>query len=482
MRAASANATGGVPCVVLVNPPFRYFPEVKHSSDSYTRPPLGIAYLASYLKAYHPEEVNVRLIDSEAQNYTDWDKLVGDILQMEPDIVGFSTVTGTVSAVSRIAKKIKQSRPAITTIAGGPHVTALPDTPIDGIDVNIFGEGEESLLEYLQEVLLGGSKKDIRGCIRFENGEIASRGERRPFIEDLDSVPIPARQLLPQASYFHSYPYPDVHNFTTMFTARGCPFNCNFCGNETLWERKVRFHSMERVFEEIDHIVAGGTNLIFFDDDTFNVSDRRVFEICAYVRRVHPSLRWICHIRADRVKAETLKEMKRSGCIEVQVGVESGDESVLASTDKAVTLLQLREAFLLLNEVKINSWGTLILGNMGETPQTIRKSIDFAKQINPTYATFIILLPFPGTPIFDAYKEKGYIRTYDWEDYSWHGEPVIDLPGLSASDLVALRKKAFLEFYMRPSKLYQIGLNTIQSLSIREISRNFKAWFSLVNR
>ncbi len=481
MKASSNIIKNSILRITLVNPPFKYFPGMKILINSYTRPPLGIAYLASYLQISFPEKIKLKLIDCEAEKFCNYNQVIKAILKNHPHIVGFSVVTGTFKVVSELSRVLKKIDPNIRIIAGGPHITALPEEYIPGVDVKIFGEGEITLFEYITEIFLGGSTADIKGCIQFKDKKIVSHGGPRPLIKNLDLIPIPVRELLPTRSYFHSYPYPKVRNFTTMLTSRGCPYNCNFCGNEKIWGKKVRFHSLERIFEEIDLIIYQGINLIFFDDDTFTVNKSRVSKICKHIRRFHPHLRWICHARADTIDLEILTEMKKSGCVEIQVGVESGDPYVLEKTDKSLSIEEIRKAFALLNKVKLNTWATFILGNSGETPTTIRKSIKLAKEINPTYCSFIVLLPFPGTRIFEKYKKRGYITTFDWNRYSWHGRPIISTKALTDKDLIAWRKRANLEFYLRPPKLLETSFNMIQAFSFREIMRNFLAWWTLVS-
>jgi radical SAM superfamily enzyme YgiQ (UPF0313 family) len=424
--------------------------------------------------------VDFHLLDCELEKFRSDAEVVKAILLTRPHVVGFSVATGTVKAVGDIARALKAVEPELRIAAGGPHIAALPEEAIPGVDANIFGEGEITFLEYLQKVVLGRARGEIAGCIQFRDGDIVSRGSRRDLISNLDDVPMPARRLLRNHAYFHSYPYPRVHDFTTLFTSRGCPHNCNFCGNEVIWGGRIRYHSLARTFAEIDQVVAEGYDLIFFDDDTFTASKSRVLKICEYVKARYPRLQWICHVRADTVDRETLAAMKKAGCVEAQVGVEAGDPDVLSRTDKSLTVEQVRQAFAWLHEVGINSWATFILGNQGESPETIRASLELAKEIDPTYCSFIVLLPFPGTRIFQAYKDAGFITTFDWEKYSWHGMPVINTDRLSTLDLVHWRKRAYLEFYLRPRKLLQTVYNVVRSRSSREIMRNFRAWKVLV--
>lgn len=479
-RAQACNRSAPALKLVLVNPPFRYHPGVKGSSFNYTRPPLGIAYLAAYLRENFPTPLGIRLFDCEAEKIRTSQGAVRAITEFDPDVVGLSTVTGTYHAVSEIAQGIKRAMPNVVTIAGGPHITALPKEPTSGIDVKIVGEGELSLLQYLKARFLDGESSEIDGCIVFEDGKIVSCRPARNLIEPLDTIPIPARDLFRRRAYYHSYPYKGGRNFTTMFTSRGCPFNCTFCCNELLWGRMVRYHSLEKVYQEIDSLVKDGYNLVFIDDDTFTSNTKRVASICEYIKHNHPAFRWICHIRADTADREILTLMKAAGCVEVQVGIESGDEQILKNINKGMDLGSARKIFPILHSLKINSWTTFIIGNSGETPKTVRETIEFAKELDSTYCSFIVLLPLPGTHAFEEFRKNGWITTYDWRCYSWHGYPVIDLPELSSDELVKWRKRAYKEFYLRPKKLVQSAVNMLKALSWREMVRNLFAWWVLI--
>lgn len=352
--------------VVLVNPPFQYFEGFGATAANYTRPPLGIAYLAAYLRDQLAGKIDIRLLDCGAAGLTEPTRIVRAVLDGKPHLAGFSTVTGTFHTVSALAEMIKAQSPETTIVAGGPHITVLPEEPMPGVDVKIVGEGEISLLEYIEKILLGGEETEVSGCLRLKEGRVIAGGAPRPPIEDLDRLPIPARDLLPADGYFHTYPYPGVHRFTTLFTSRGCPFHCRFCGNERLWGSRMRLHSLARVRAEIAAVVAKRYNLIFFDDDTFTADRGRVSAICEHLREAHPRLRWICHARADTLDGELTKAMKSAGCVEVQLGIEAGDPEVLRNTDKGLTIEQIRAAFAHLHAAQLNSWATVIFGNPGE--------------------------------------------------------------------------------------------------------------------
>jgi radical SAM superfamily enzyme YgiQ (UPF0313 family) len=174
--------------------------------------------------------------------------------------------------------------------------------------------------------------------------------------------------------------------------------------------------------------------------------------------------------------------MKKSGCVEMQIGVESGDQQILDNVNKNLDLGAVEKTFAAIRDVGINSWATFILGNDSEDEDSIEKSIKFARKINPTYCSFIILLPFPGSKIYERYKRKGFIKTDDWDRYSWHCAPIISLDTIDSDGLMKMRRRAYMEFYLRPTKLLEITANTLRAMSMREILRNVHAWYSIVKQ
>ncbi len=465
--------------VVFVNPPFVYFPGAGKSSPNYSRPPLGIAYLASYVKQYLGHPVELALVDCPGENLNSAADVARRVAALRPDAIGLSVVTATRDVAGELAERWRAACPGVPVILGGPHITALPDEPAPFVDALIVGEGEQTIVEYLQKRVLQQSTEEILGCRLLHDGMAQTPLSPRPFIEPLDHIPIPARELLPNDAYVHSYPQ-RYRRFTTMFTSRGCPFNCSFCSNEALWRGTVRYHSAARIREEIDRVMCDlGVDLIFFEDDTFLANRALSSAVMAYLRTKRPALSWVCHTRADTLSAETLAEMEASGCVEIQIGVESGNQEILDKTDKRLRLETVRHAFQLLRRTRIKSWATFILGNEGETRETFKQTLNLALEIDPSYASMIILLPFPGSRAFRSYADKGYLTTYRWSDYSWHGDPVFSLPHLSSAQLVKLRSRAYRRFYLRPRKLLHIFMDVVKASSLREILRNMRFWLSL---
>lgn len=467
--------------VVLVQPPFRYFPKNK-AQLSYTRPPLGLAYLAGWLRCYHGDRFSVRILD-RITSEDDPASLAQQILAYRPRVVGLSVVTGTVGIAKEIAVHLRRRAPSVRIVVGGPHVSVRPKDLGAVVDAAVVREGEESFSDLL---IAWQEGREILGIPGVWSPEAPSRFRDRGFIRELDTIPPPARDLLSVRAYYHTYPYRvsrDHPNFSTMFTSRGCAYDCSFCGNSALWRARVRTFSLERIRAELDEMTERDrVGLVFFDDDSFTMSRSRVMSICALIRERYPYLRWIVHTRVDRVDREILMEMKRSGLVEIQFGLESGDAHVLDRMGKGISLKQSIQAVRWCQELGIRTWGTFILGCPGETQETLALTVRFAKRVDPTYASFIVLLPFPGTRVFEEFDRAGYLRTREWSDYSWYAEPVFETPELSADELLRWRRRANIEFYLRPSKIASVVRDLVASGSPRELWRDLNVWWSLVAR
>jgi radical SAM superfamily enzyme YgiQ (UPF0313 family) len=202
-----------------------------------------------------------------------------------------------------------------------------------------------------------------------------------------------------------------------------------------LWKRRIRYRSLDNVFGEIEELVSKhACSFLYIYDDNFTANHSRLMDFCMRKQKYFPDLKWFCHTRADSISSEDIVgQMSAAGCVEVQVGVESGVEEVLRDCNKRERLGSILKAFKLLN-----------------TEETIKETIRFATKLDPTYASFMFLSPLPGTKFFEEFSRKGYIKTYDWSKYNWHTTPVFETEYLSKNLLLRLRKQAYLKFYIRP--------------------------------
>jgi radical SAM superfamily enzyme YgiQ (UPF0313 family) len=465
--------------ILLVNPPFSLTGKRVAKGAAYTDPPLGIAYIAACIKKYTLN--NVVILDAAAE-VLDIEQVLDAVKNFQPDIVGCTTVTATAVWVKEFLGKIKKFFPDTLTVAGGPHPTALPFDLMPEADVCVLGEGEATMLDIIMHRQNQKPLDEVKG-IAYRRGEADTITGVREFIseDDLDAMPFPAWDLLPMHLYKYPMPYKTkTKNYATVYTARGCPFDCTFCGATNMWGRQVRYRSPASVIAEVKVLVAKhGVSFIFFFDSTMTINRQRLIDIINGIRDL--GIKWACFSRVDGIDEELLRIMKRAGCVEIQIGVESGDEQVLRVIQKNITIDKVRRVFALTNKVGINTKGFFMIGNESETPETVNKTIKLALELKPTYAFFSILIPFPGMPIFNKYKSLGYIKTYDWSKYLYYTYPVFSTPTLSDVQMKALQQKAEKRFYLRPTRMVRYVLDFIRTGKVRTLLRNFKVFMDIVS-
>jgi radical SAM superfamily enzyme YgiQ (UPF0313 family) len=212
--------------------------------------------------------------------------------------------------------------------------------------------------------------------------------------------------------------------------------------------------SVENVLDEIEEILnVQKIKDITFWADTFTFNRSYVFKICQGIKQRKLKFRWMCNARVDRVDPAMLKIMKQTGCQIISFGVESGVQKILKNIGKNITLKDIRQCFEWMRQAEIESAAHIIFGLSGETEETIKQTIEFVKEINPDYVQFYSAIPFPGTRFYEEAKEKGWITSNKWEDYEI-GKNIISTPNLSVEKLAQWRKKAYLDFYLRPAYIF----------------------------
>lgn len=434
--------------VLLVNPPFRYF-LTRVPSLNYKRPPLGILYIASYVKEKLGLEVDI--LDAYAENLSAQETLAR-LREYPYDIIGFSVTTPTVLLVRDLIESLKNDSAFKHTlfVVGGPHITLSHDEPALAADISVLGEGEETFVDIIKykngELRLG----DIKGISYHSDTAGIVKNAPRELIADLDRLPMPDRSKIKPELYGHIFNYaPQGERFTTVFTSRGCRYSCAFCGNEKLWGSRERRRSVDNVIAEIESLLSRRYRLIFFDDDNFLSSKEFAYGLLQEILARGLKFAWVCHARVASYEDRLLDMMAQAGCVEVQIGVESFNQEALKAARKKIRVARISECISQFQRRNIHVWATMIIGLPEEDVSSLRKSIDLLIEADPFYATFIMLLPFPGTAIFEMYREKGYIITEDWDRYSWHGDPVFCTDKLSRNDMVRIRKEAYRKFYLR---------------------------------
>lgn len=420
-------------------------------------PHIGVVYVASFL---HAKGVDVRVIDSPAEGLN-LPGVVKRIRDLSPGVVALTANTYQLGEARAVAREAKAALPGVRAVIGGYHASALPEQTLrefGEFDFVVYGEGEETALELLRAIEGGGDVSEVRGIARRSDGEIRVNPPR-PWIENLDSLPFPAYELFPVHRYRGPYViFSGLQRPLSACTTRGCPYRCVFCFRSA--GDRLRARSVESVVGELQNDVEKfNPTQILFTDETFTINRAHAARLCEEILRRHLDrrFRWFCQTRVDAVDRELLALMKRAGCIVVSYGVESGDQKILDGMGKRIKIEDAVEAVRMARRAGILVDTNFIIGNPGDTHETIRETIRFAIRLDPHAASFAILTPFPGTEVARlAERGEGGLRLVsgDWQHYSKQLGSALELEHVSSSDLLSFHRRAYQSFYLRPRKIF----------------------------
>lgn len=428
--------------ILLIDPPFYRF--IGYYNRYF---PLGLAYLAAVLRReghevliydadcnVNPSKIDfARLEDSyplylkslKDNSHPIWQEMRKTIRDFKPDLVGISVWTTFAASAFKIASLCKEYDESVPVVMGGPHISIKSDEVVKicaDVDFLVRGEGEETFLEIVK-ALEDKAEDNVKGAgVRSErlsaichelsaikgisyrwNGEIIHNPER-DFIQDLDSIPSPARDLLLNKDSYSS------EDMGLLMTSRGCPYNCSYCAT-SIWKRKVRYRSGDNIIEEIKLLIdTYGTTQFTLKDDSFTVNRKRTLEFCDRLIREYININWDCNTRVDLVDEELLRKMKAAGCNSIKVGIETGNERALKLINKRTTFSQAREAAKLFRKVGIHWTGYFMMGLPSETKEEVYQTLKFMKELKPDFASFSVYEPFPGTELFEIGIEKGLVQ------------------------------------------------------------------------
>lgn len=422
--------------------------EQRASSFQYLMVPISLPSIAGLLRA---KGFEIALIDCMAEEL-DEPATIKKIKKFGPQMVIINFSTATFEGDKNFALALKKTLPKTHLTGIGVHVSTMPEETLieTALDSIIRGEPEMTALELAQKLQKREKLKGIKGLTYRGNPAIMSSLPRE-FIVNLDALPFPARDLLHNEKY--KMPVYD-RPYTLVITARGCPNNCSFCTASVYYGSKIRMRSPQNVLDEVEEILkVQKIKDITFWADTFTFDKKFVLDICRGIKERGLKFRWMANARVDRVDLEMLKVMKESGCQILSFGVESGVQKILDHIGKNITLAQIRQAFKWVRESGLESAAHIIFGLPGETEKTIETTINFVKEINPDYVQFYSAIPFPGTRFYDEAAKKGWITTQNWSDYEL-GKNIISTPELPVEKLASWRKRAYLQFYLRPAYIW----------------------------
>jgi len=387
--------------VALIAPPYPL--------EEAPSPPLGICYVAS---AFIKTGAEVKIYDFIVSEYSK-EKLSKKLLDFAPDIVGTTSVTMNFSSAMDILTDAKSILPKSTFIMGGPHASfdgenVLKNHP--GLDLIFKGEADHTILEFVTNFQNKSSWKTIKGLVFRVNGQVLATGER-DFIEDLDSIGLPPRELLPVSKY-KALGFP-----VSMITSRGCPGRCIFCLGRKMTGQKVRKRSVQKVVDEIETILELGFEFINIADDLFTADKKRVIEICNEIRKRNLKFSFSVFSRVNTIDYELLMVMKGAGLHAISFGIESGNKEILKRVRKGITLKQAKDAIAACKKADVRSHVSFMVGLPGEDSESLKDTLNFQKELETEFG-YHLLSPFPGTTIrknVDQYDLE--ILTDDWKLY-----------------------------------------------------------------
>ena len=406
-------------------------------------PPLGLLYIAAYMER-EGHQVTVRDLAIR--------KKKEDIDFKKYNVVGISTDTTRHRQALQLAKKAKTMD--CTVVMGGPHPGYVDEEILSTrkVDFIVRGEGEVTFSELVAALQKKDRQLDsIQGISFFSNGELV-RTPPRPFIENLDSLPLPARHLINMEDYRRT-------NFggrsiTPMITSRGCPYQCAFCASSHFFGTRVRTRSIETVLNEIEEIYCQyHFNAIAFLDDTFNLFPKRVIELCRGITARKFDLWWWNLSRIDLLlrNEEMVQEMVRAGARAVFIGVESSNPKTLEELRKGIDVKETVQTVEMLKRKGLEIHASYILGGLHDTVKTIHDTIRFAKRLDTNVAQFAILTPYPGTAIYQQVKDRISKWRSPWSFFDMQ-HLVFKHDHLSFIRMEWLLLKAHLLYYTRSKK------------------------------
>ncbi len=425
--------------ILLINPPYTRLKGMGHAPYF----PLGLGYIASVLrengfdvKIYQAENPRMKgeFLNTEAdtsyqfrslsqRKYNDsiddeghfvWREVMDSLEAYKPDVVGISLLSAMVGSALKVSRLCKSYNKDCKVVWGGVHPTFLPEESLgyEAVDYVVRGEGEYTMLELCASLQNGAEPASVKG-LSYKTGGRIVHNPKRDLIDNLDSLPFPARDAVLYPESF------DFRSLGSMIISRGCPFRCSFCSSRNFWERRERFRSPDNIIREIELLKRDyGSNYIMFWDDSLTINRNIIRKYCDALIESQVKIDWKTATRADLVDDEILSLMQKSGCVKLEIGVESGSERMKKIIRKDVTNDQIRRAFQLIDKYGIGSGAFFMAGFPDETVEDLEQTFALMKELPVTEIAFNILDPMPGSTDYDRCIELGLVpENPDWSRF-----------------------------------------------------------------
>jgi anaerobic magnesium-protoporphyrin IX monomethyl ester cyclase len=442
--------------VLLINPsyPFEEFPRLL----------VTLPYVAAALRS---EGHEVEILDLLLARTTP-DKIERRMERFRPEAVGITSVTLNHHIAESIAEVVRKCDERVPIVMGGPHVSFEIEGSfqrLPALDYIAIGEGEHTMRELVRALEGRMDLRDVRGLAGIDRSTgRAWKNAPRPLEDDLDTLPNPARDLVPLARYLAF----DSH--ASVVTSRGCPYECIFCSAPAWTGRKVRYRNPSLCVDEIEDLSRAGFTEITIEDDLFTLYRKHFLAVCGELIDRNTGIRWNAFSRVDTITPEIVGTMAKAGCQAICFGVESGNQEVLDLIKKNSSLAKVKEAMRMAQDAGICALASFIVGLPGETEETLRKTVEFAEELKHEFGSlygFHILSPFPGTEVREKAAEYGLeILNSDWTKYDAN-HVVSRTPGASPEVIQAVSDEYedTIERYVR----YQDHLHATGQLSGYEL-------------
>jgi len=436
--------------------------------DKYIEYPIYLSYTVAVLEE---AGFDVAFVDAIMEEL-DIPAFVQRVKGINPRLLVMECSTPSIRYDLQSAAAVKSALPDTRIALVGSHVTffskdVLAENP--AVDAICRGEFEITVRELARAIAEGRDWSTVEG-LSYRAGDKVAANPDRPLIEDVDSLPFPARHIVRDDGYRAAI-Y-SGKKCTGMVSSRGCPYHCTFCvWPSTLYGHRFRARSANNVVDEIEQAATRyGIDEIYFDDDTFTIDRKRVLEICRLIKERGLQVSWICQARVDTVDREMLLAMKEAGCHYILFGVESGSPEMLKIMKKRITLDKAREAFRLCSELGIKAQAFFLFGIPGETQETIRQTIEFAKELGASSTQFAVAIPQPGSALYQQCVQNSWLIFNDWEDFA-SCSALIETPQLSRKEAEEARIRAYREYYFRPTFVLREALRIRHPRDVKRLLR-----------
>ncbi len=445
-----------------------------YSKEMTPMPPLGLAYLAAVARAGGHEV----FVEDQYASRLGSREVAESILRLEADLLGVSCMSPNMPTVREVIGMVKSKRPEIHITLGNVHATFFARELIEHLPVDsvVLGEGEDTFAELLEKLAAGASLEEVAGLLLRHDGA-ALATPPRPLIENLDRLPRPAWDIFKLGDYPAPARLPIRGHTLAIQAARGCPWNCDFC-SQNLFSKGVRRRSLEAVVDEISWLHHElGVSAFGFQDAVFPLSEKEGLRFCRLLaeKGLKGKIRWFTETRPDLVSFELLKQMKEHGCAFIMYGFESASARLLDECGKKLDKESAFRAMGYMKRLRFSAYGLFMIGFPDESAEEARATMEYAKKLDCDVASFSRVTPYPGTRLYEKYKDR---FSEDIEPWKWNnqyrpreGEPIWRLPGLSHSRINALLTEAMVGYYLRPRMIVRHVLGG--SFSLGEMAKGF---------